>query len=52
MVHLAPGQSGEVIWQFTEPGEFHFGCLVPGHFEAGMKGRIRVVAKPVGSGAG
>jgi len=46
MVHLAPGQSGEVIWQFTEPGEFHFGCLVPGHFEAGMKGRIRVVANP------
>jgi uncharacterized cupredoxin-like copper-binding protein len=45
MVHLAPGQSGEVIWQFTEPGEFHFGCLVPGHFEVGMKGRIRVVAK-------
>lgn len=44
MVHLAPGQSGEVIWQFTEPGEFHFGCLVPGHFEAGMKGRIRVIA--------
>lgn len=46
MVHLAPGQSGEVIWQFTRPGEFHFGCLVPGHFEAGMKGRIRVVANP------
>ena len=46
MVHLAPGQSGEVIWQFTVPGEFHFGCLVPGHFEAGMKGRIRVVAHP------
>jgi len=53
MVHLAPGQSGEVIWQFTVPGEFHFGCLVPGHFEAGMKGRIRVVANPVlGSGRG
>ena len=46
MVHLSPGQSGEVIWQFTLPGEFHFGCLVPGHFEAGMKGRIRVVAHP------
>ena len=46
MVHLAPGQSGEVIWQFTEPGEFQFGCLIPGHFEAGMKGRIRVVANP------
>lgn len=51
MVHLAPGQSGEVVWQFTEPGEFHFGCLVPGHFEAGMKGRIRVVADPAKAGA-
>jgi len=44
MVHLAPGQSGEIVWQFTQPGEFHFGCLVAGHFDAGMKGRIRVVA--------
>lgn len=44
MVHIAPGQSGEMIWQFTRPGEFHFGCLIPGHFEAGMLGRIKVVA--------
>jgi uncharacterized cupredoxin-like copper-binding protein len=46
MVHLAPGQSGEIVWQFSEAGEFHFGCLVPGHFEAGMRGRIRVIARP------
>ncbi len=45
MVHVAPGQSGEMIWQFTEPGEFHFGCLIPGHFEAGMRGVIKVVAR-------
>jgi uncharacterized cupredoxin-like copper-binding protein len=45
MVHVAPGQSGEMIWQFTEVGEFHFGCLIPGHFESGMRGRIRVVAR-------
>lgn len=44
MVHVAPGQSGEMVWQFTQPGEFHFGCLIPGHFEAGMRGRIKVVA--------
>jgi uncharacterized cupredoxin-like copper-binding protein len=43
MVHLRPGGSGEMVWQFTEPGEFHFACLIPGHFEAGMKGSIRVV---------
>lgn len=45
MVHVAPGQSGEMIWQFTEAGEFHFGCLIPGHFEAGMRGLIKVVAR-------
>lgn len=27
----------------TKPGTFHYGCLVPGHFEAAMKGRIEVV---------
>jgi uncharacterized cupredoxin-like copper-binding protein len=49
MVHLAPGQRGEVIWQFTEAGEFHFGCLVAGHFEAGMHGRIKVMARTAAS---
>ena len=44
MVHVGPGQSGEMIWQFSEAGEFHFGCLIPGHFEAGMVGKIKVVA--------
>jgi uncharacterized cupredoxin-like copper-binding protein len=29
-------------WQFTRAGEFYFGCLVPGHFEAGMVGTIKV----------
>ncbi|UCG99308.1 MAG: cupredoxin family protein [Burkholderiales bacterium] len=45
VAHVAPGQSGEMIWQFTEAGDFHFGCLIPGHFEAGMRGRIKVVAR-------
>jgi uncharacterized cupredoxin-like copper-binding protein len=40
MVHVAPGKSGELGWQFTQAGEFYFGCLVPGHFEAGMIGKI------------
>jgi uncharacterized cupredoxin-like copper-binding protein len=45
MVHVAPGTSGEIVWQFTQPGNFHFGCLVAGHFEAGMVGVVRVVRK-------
>lgn len=44
MVHVPPGHSGEMGWQFTRDGEFYFGCLVPGHFEAGMVGKI--VVKP------
>ena len=42
MAHVAPGKSGEIGWRFTQPGTFHFGCLVPGHFEAGMVGTITV----------
>ena len=34
--------SGEVIWQFATAGEIEFACLVPGHMEAGMKGKIIV----------
>lgn len=42
MISLAPGESGELVWQFTEAGEFDFACLVPGHLEAGMTGKIEV----------
>ena len=42
MVHVAPGKTAALVWQFTNAGEFHYGCLVPGHFEAGMRGRITV----------
>ena len=44
-VFLAPGESGEIVWKFTQPGEVDFACLVPGHYEAGMKGEIRVGGK-------
>ena len=42
MAHVDPGQSGEVIWTFNRAGEFEFACLLPGHYQAGMKGTIRV----------
>ena len=44
MAHVAPGKAETMIWQFTKAGEFHYGCLVPGHFEAGMIGKV--VVKP------
>lgn len=40
-VLLEPGQSGEVVWTFSEPAEIEFACNVPGHYEAGMVGNIR-----------
>ncbi|GAB3251792.1 cupredoxin domain-containing protein [Chitinimonas naiadis] len=42
MLHVPAGKRGELVWEFNKPGEFLFGCLVPGHFEAGMMGRIKV----------
>ena len=42
IAHVAPGGKEEMVWQFTKAGEFNFGCLAPGHFEAGMVGKIRV----------
>ena len=42
MAHVAPGKSGEIGWRFTQAGEFYYGCLIPGHFEAGMLGKVRV----------
>ena len=45
MLHVPPGKSGEMGWRFTKAGEFMYGCLVPGHFEAGMAGTIVVTEK-------
>ncbi|MGB3400096.1 MAG: plastocyanin/azurin family copper-binding protein [Candidatus Deferrimicrobiaceae bacterium] len=41
-VSVEPGKTGELIWQFTGDGTFNFACLEPGHFEAGMVGKILV----------
>jgi uncharacterized cupredoxin-like copper-binding protein len=41
-ITLAPGKSGDIVWQFTQSGTVHFACLIPGHFEAGMKGTVDV----------
>lgn len=42
MTHVDPGKTGELIWTFNRAGEFEFACLIAGHFQAGMKGRILV----------
>ena len=39
---LASTERGELLWRFTKAGEFEFACLIPGHYEAGMHGKIIV----------
>ena len=42
MAHVAPGKTAELGWQFTKSGTYYYGCLIPGHFEAGMMGKVVV----------
>lgn len=39
---VEPKKSTELVWRFTKVGQFEFGCLIPGHREAGMTGIIVV----------
>ena len=39
---VMPGKNTEIVWRFTKVGQFEFGCLIPGHREAGMTGTIVV----------
>ena len=42
MAHVAPGKKASMLWKFDKPGVYSFGCLIPGHFDAGMKGQVIV----------
>ena len=42
MAHVAPGKTGTIIWTFNKAGEFDFACLIAGHYQAGMVGKILV----------
>ncbi|MHB8535060.1 MAG: cupredoxin domain-containing protein [Sulfuricaulis sp.] len=41
-IGLAPGETKSIVWQFAKPGTVEFACHEPGHFQAGMIGRIAV----------
>ena len=45
VVSAAPGQTAQADYTFTQAGTFTMGCLVAGHFEAGMRGTIEVSSK-------
>jgi uncharacterized cupredoxin-like copper-binding protein len=42
MAHVKPGAKGEIIWNFNKAGDFDFACLIAGHYQAGMIGKIKV----------
>lgn len=42
-ISIEPGQTGQLVWQFTNAGTFDFACLVPGHLVGGMKGKVIVL---------
>lgn len=42
MAHVSPGKTGQIVWNCNRAGEFEFACLIAGHYQAGMVGRITV----------
>ena len=39
---VQPGKAQDLVWKFSKAGTFEYGCLIPGHREAGMTGTIVV----------
>jgi uncharacterized cupredoxin-like copper-binding protein len=52
MAHVAAGKKGGLVWNFNRAGEFEFACLVAGHYQAGMSGKIKVSANSRENGHG
>ena len=46
-IEVEPGQTGELVVRFDRPGRWQIACLIPGHYEAGMRGTLQV--KPAGA---
>lgn len=39
---VQPNAHNEILWLFSKSGTFEYACLIPGHREAGMIGKITV----------
>ena len=48
---LEPGKTGEIVWTFTKATGLEFACNIPGHYDAGMVGKLSIEPKS-SSGAG
>jgi uncharacterized cupredoxin-like copper-binding protein len=44
-VYLKPGETKELIWTFGNVAELEYACNVPGHYESGMHGELRVLPR-------
>jgi uncharacterized cupredoxin-like copper-binding protein len=44
MAHVPPGKAAQLLWNFNRAGEFEFACLIAGHYQAGMVGKLIVTA--------
>ena len=42
MVMVQPGQRGELTWTFSGSASIEFACNVPGHYQAGMVGKLNI----------
>jgi len=45
-IAVAAGQTGEWVVRFDQTQTLQMACLIPGHYEAGMRGTVKVVATP------
>jgi uncharacterized cupredoxin-like copper-binding protein len=43
-VLVEPGKTAELTWTFTKPTRLEFACNIPGHYQAGMVGKLTVEA--------
>ncbi|WP_249673067.1 cupredoxin domain-containing protein [Pseudomonas abieticivorans] len=41
-VSIGPGKTAELTWAFTQATALQFACNVPGHYQAGMVGTLKV----------
>lgn len=41
-VLVEPGKTAELTWTFSTPGALEFACNIPGHYQAGMMGKLTV----------
>jgi uncharacterized cupredoxin-like copper-binding protein len=39
---VQPGETGTLTWRFRKGGAIEFACHIPGHYPAGMKGRLEI----------